>query len=316
MATSEVTPIVRDVNVERGNIQKNFDQRGGFKSEIDRDLLQKISEIKQDMLQQGVYPALIANFNPFPLRAQGPLLDGYVVPACEPPNDAAYMIIDTYKIDIIDKGGRRDARAILPIVLARDFVRQQAEFGRGGIVCYGGSGDRIQGDYLGNLLPSDKRLPSREKELLKAAQKEMFVKCEQLVQEAQQEWSRPNGVGKMNVDDRHRKAFQVLDKYKLWRGKEPEWAVLTRQHDEVQEPCPRCGAEPAKGAMQCKVCLEWINPLKAYDEGYLDPEEPGGKLALSRCTKEELEERGLYDTIKPISERRAKKPAPRGTNKQ
>ena len=279
--TEVIKPVRRDPEQERAYLQKEMNVDGSYGprgevSETKAELYHEIATVRADMAQNTTIPATIVNLTPIELHAQGPLVDDIVVEPCPPGASWSTYVIRAYKMDFPDKGGRYGVRAITPLMLAKDFVRQQREsFGRKGVFF-----------YLGDHLPGDK-----EKAEMKREFDAMIADCTEKVRKAEANWGTEGG--KQKVGDPERKAYNVLKAYKLWQGAEPEWVVDARKIEDVVPACPKCGVEPNREAVECRACGWLVKPAEAWKRGMVDLGNFTHKMALMQLSRQELDGLGL-----------------------
>lgn len=288
----------------------------------------KVKDLHERMAQIGNRPATVLWLRPFSFRPQGIHTGNYPIPAC-PIGSAEFKgdgcstvirdkhgnalavktIIPSYSVDrFVTEFGEWDVREVLAISMAQDIKSQTnsqksigADQNRRGVIVY--MGDRDPMNYVPDPYNPEKRNLMAE---LDAETKAMIEEFKQMVQYANDEYVKQNGIGRRNITDEHRIAARYLLHYRLL-PKQPEWLLDTRKSEDVQELCGNCKAEPAKGALQCRSCFNWLRPAEAYAQGYLTLSDPNGVIALQRLSRQELEALDLYPTLRPFSELNAER---------
>ena len=258
----------------------------------------KATRLAERMMKIGVRAATIISMRPFPINPQGEHSSNYPLPPCPVGEKFVKRVIPWYETSVINnEHGEQDVEEVLPIDIANDIQRQQNKSGYRGVIVY--MGER---DPLGPMDPRDHEMRNLAKEL-EAEEKAMTEEFRRYVQDAND--AHNNGKGKSVITDKHRGAASWMLARKLL-SKQPDWLLESRTVDEVPAPCPVCGAEPTtKQALQCVKCATWLKPFEAVKAGLISPADEGGRLALQRCTRKELEELGFYPHIKPYAEANA-----------
>jgi rubredoxin len=157
--------------------------------------------------------------------------------------------------------------------------------------------------YKGNKEPGDGQQAD-----IAAARQKQYGYYDQLFNEAEREWSKPDGRGKMNVGEQHRRVVAFLLHHKL-KAAPPPW--YSARIDEVAETntCPVCTASSPQQSILCRTCGYWFDPFKAFQLGEIDETHK----ALRRLSPAQLAGLGLKDKVESLetSLPAGKKPAPK-----
>jgi uncharacterized Zn finger protein (UPF0148 family) len=254
-------------------------RRRGQLSEEAKTRLDLMLNIERRLRMQTIRPATVINMLPFPLKIASPLYDDLVPPACPEGNVYESYTIRRWKFDWADQGNEKYLPVeLVPIVLAREFESYFYKYG--GVVVYEGNHDPL----------SDPALVEK----LKDAKARMVDYFRELFAEAEREYLLPNKQGIGNIGETHRKAAAYLLRERYIQEK-PAWLELTRAEKDIAEPCPRCKAEPKKGAYMCPGCGYLLDPKQAY----LNMEIDAANVALARLSRAELEELGVSREDQP-----------------
>ena len=268
-----------------GMVEGRAAPTGGPRSAEERQLLNDVNEVHRVMAQLGPRPASVINLHPFPLKPQGIHNQDIQVPAC--PLGVAYKqyVIESYAMDIADRGGRFTPRPVTAIDRAKDVLLQNDAHRRGGVVI-----------YMGDHAPNKKNLDDIE-----AARAAMVENYRRLYEEGETEWHRTDKSGRRNISDAMRWAAAYLLHYRLIQ-KAPEWLTRVREAADVAARCPMCKAEPEKDAVICVKCNYIFKPDVAFELGEITAEHN----SLRRLSREKLDELGLTSVVS-ITDRATKK---------
>lgn len=266
-------------------------------SEAQEELLKSIENMHLLMREVGVRPATVINLWPIDIHSTGPITSNFTIPKCPLGQSWSKTVIGSYSTDVVTRtDGKQEVRPIPPIQIAKDILQQHSQndgWIKGGLVI-----------YMGDHEPNKKNL-----EDIEAARKSMLAHFRKLVNDANLEFARPDKSGRRNITDIHRIAAEYLLHYKILKER-PQWTVETRDEGDVQVMCPACGAEPNKGAFQCKQCGWIVDPMKAYEVGAIDAKD----VAMTRLTRDQLNVLGISKEIVPetLDERKARETGKRG----
>ena len=253
-------------------------------------------------------PCVVVNMNPFPLRVNGTLFDDLVVPACPPQYDFITYEIPAYKFCTGDEGDLKfSLTPVPPMALAYEFER---EFGgeecQGGVFYYPGKLSIHLPDQPGKFNPAIAstvvtRLASSAGDLedvtigdlYQRALGKMRAYCLKLVNEANNEFNKPNGQRNI-VTQAHRRAAVVAVNHG-WIADAPSWVNRTKEEARYGEKCPGCRAQLEVDQVRCSKCLHVIDVEKAFELGMIHSDDP----AMRRLGAEKLLDMGFdHDQIK------------------
>lgn len=257
-----------------------------------RDNWESLNALEESLRTVPIPPATILSYCWWPLTVNGIHHSDIVVKAC--PIDQVQgvkHVIRKYKVDGKELGeDRRSFAPLFPIALANEFETQANGQQTGGVVVYAGDHDPEKDPKL--------------QEKIAAAKNRLREYATKLFQEAQEESRRQGGPRKNFIGSQHIEAAAWL----YHRGlidKKPEWLSLTRDEAALEEPCPVCKFDQnKKGALRCgnAGCGYVFDPYNAFLLGIIGPDDSKDKLALSRLSREQLDELGLHE-IKSLGER-------------
>lgn len=190
----------------------------------------------------------------------------------------------------------------LPRHFAADILQQNnTPYTRGGVFAY-------EGDHEPFTNP---KTVDVEMERCEKAHANAITYYNQLLQEANNFHASGNSIliRELGKSKYHRWAVTYL-RLLGQLSKDPVWFnEEVKSGPAVSKECKSCGQEVKAGALRCTngSCTYIFEPYLAYKEGVFDETSPGGVLALRRCTKEQLEELGLYPEISPRDEHHLRK---------
>lgn len=241
--------------------------------------LAEVRKVHRRMAESGTIPATIVSLLPWEVQGTGVHLmySDMTIPRC-PIGDAYVLkVIDVYKVDIEDKGGRFGADVVTPIAMANDIIRQLQPQKRGGMF-----------HYMGNHRPGENpKTRDLELKAMDKAKKEMVRYFRQLYREAEGFYQQSSRRGLVNIVEGHRLACQWLLHYR-YISQVPAWLTATREEGDVPDACTSCGAE-AGGGFSCTGCGYIFDPLVAYQAGEIEDDHH----SLRRLSREQLDQIGL-----------------------
>jgi hypothetical protein len=285
-------PVVRPVQFADGTAGVGLIDRPS-QSEEGKTRWTHRENIKRRLKLQNIRPATVINMNPWPIRVNGVHFSSILPSACPDDKDFSVHVIRHNPEDpVIDWADTGDAKympsELVPIVLAKEFEQGQY-LTEGGVVAYEGDHDPLR----------DPEVVGRMKEARDRMERYMI----ELYTEAQGLYMQANKVGIGNIGVKHRKAGAYLFRRRLISEK-PAWLEITRAESDIAEPCPRCKAEPKKGAYGCPECGYIFDPEQAY----LKMEIAATDISLARLPRKKLEELGITEEQQPetMEERAAK----------
>lgn len=307
---------------------------------LDEATQTSLNELRAQMRSIGVKPATVINLNPMPLDfGMGNLyMRGIVVPACAPGQPYAKYTVRHWRHEsLYNEDGSRFFRAILPIKMAGEFVREfssKDNYGGGVIICEGDINPEkcgadfmveiydqhgrpitvtqrgIEYDEENNEIPVELQVPVKKSlhQLIDDVRRLRNAFYKKTVAIAERDWNLPDGRGKQNVNEVHRLMAELLVA-EGERAKLPDFCTATDKAGLglSDTNCRACGTTPKVGAYKC-ACGNILNALEAYKD--FDIQFEHAKMAM--LTSDELEEAELIkmereDARKPKKETKAKK---------
>lgn len=281
-----------------------------------------LEDLKRTVRTNGYKHATIINLNPIPLEfgATNLYMRSIVVPACEPGMQYGKHCIRHWRHEgFYDEDGTRHFKAIFPIRLAAEFVREfghKDNYGGGVIICEGDINPEkcspdfevevyddigrpvttpqpsIEYDEENNPIAVVNQLPVRRKlwDIIHESRKKRNAHYKTVVARMERDWALPEGRGKFNVTDVHRLMAHVLladgERVKL-----PDFcsAASMEEAGMADTSCKACGNTPRAGAYKCQNCGNILNALEAYKDFAIEFDH--AKMAM--LTSDEMEEAEL-----------------------
>lgn len=309
-------------------------------SAMDQARLSQLRSMQIDAIQRQWKPASVINLHPFAVSAQGVLLHEPKIPGVlladefwdaslklklsngmEIPFQQHMIANPEFTVGEYVVGSETDATGIMgnktwwPIELARDIVDQQNRMERrGGVFAYEGS-----------HLPMTGSSPHLER-FNNEFGIELTCYCNACVQKqadeaynsaisfytamfeyAQENMMSGDAKDKKRVKYMHRWCTEYLIKVGVLKQRPPwilEIGKFVAESTEKPLICD-CGATALPKAYFCGRCNRIVRPFEAYRDGKIELDTPGATVALRQCTKDQLEDLGIYPEVKPYQEYRA-----------
>lgn len=298
MSTATDAAIIKEKNQSGKDFSSAFEQsedgllgRRREQSESMREYFEKLVTLKRRLAITGVRNAYVLNMNPYPLKVNSVLLADEIVPAC--PLGQPWIVHTLNKVlfqQKDEKDGSLSPVEFLPVMLIRDY--EEPYFKQGGVVVFEATGN-----------PNKPLTPEQEiannpalEEKIAEARTRMLKFASEKYQEAETFMHSPGRVGFREINDLHRALTGLLFSERMIPEK-PKWFEPTKLESDLADPCPRCKAEPKKGATMCPSCGFIINPAEAFRLGDLDVEVDADKRALMRLSREQLQELNISQHI-------------------
>lgn len=275
-------------------------------SAIDAKNQENVKQLYEQMSKMPWQPASFVNFHAFPLHFSNPLANELRLAAAPLASDERFPkvvlksgrklgythhVFNVFARNLVpNDAGQVDARAILPIDLALDFIGQDSGLNRGGVVCYEGATSPdftdpktpayVRGDRSG--LTRGLSMPLADAlEYAHDLQVKHYLEWHEKAEEAASgtETTRKNVIHRSNV-------LKMARMLRAWGELSTDPVYMKVPAKSSAEPvfCKSCGTESKPGALKCTngSCTYVFHPFKAFNALVIDLQTPGAGLALRR----------------------------------
>lgn len=317
-------------------------------SAMDQAKLSQLRSMQIDAITRQYKPASFINMHPFVVTAQGVLLHEPKIPGVslvdefweaslklklsngmEVPFQQHVIANPEFSVGEYVVGSEADSTGVMgnktwwPIELAQDIVIQQNRMERrGGVFAYEGSHPPMHGDFPHiesgtNQFGIELTCYCNSCVLKRAdeAYDHAIAFYTTNYHYAQDNMTSGEAKDKKRVKPMHKWSTEYLLKVGVLKQR-PSWLLEIGKFvtESTEKPliCD-CGTTALPKAYFCGRCNRIVRPFEAYRDGKIELDTPGAVGALRQCSKEQLEELGVYPEVLPYEEFRVKREKERGT---